>query len=81
MNTKPYNKMTPREHIIETVVSRIKCGRATDIHAAIEGYVEQYANPYRVGRLSIGAKVYIWYEDSTYEQRERLIKEIERRVK
>ena len=74
---KPYSKMTPREHIIETVVSRIKCGRATDAHAAVEGYVAQIDHRWPA---STGSNVYNWYKASTDGQRERLIREIERKA-
>lgn len=78
--SKRYVDMTPREHIIETVVGRIKCGRVNDIHAAIEGLAEEGTKAPTVGHLSVAAKIHRWYEDSTYAQRERLIRAIEKRV-
>ena len=78
--SKPYAKMTPREHIIETVVSRIKCGRASDIHATIEGLAAEGESWARAGHQTTEASIYKWYGDSTYEQRERLIKAIQRRI-
>ena len=74
---KPYSKMTPREHIVDTVVSRIKYGHAADAHAAIEGYVAEQHHRYPDSAKS---SVYDWYANSTYEQRERLIREIERKA-
>lgn len=61
--------MTPREHIIESVTSRIKCGRATNVHEAIEGYVEDVKG--------VALK---YYEGATYAAIGRLIKAIERRA-
>ena len=70
MKTKPYSQMTPREHIIETVYSRIKCGRAANnVHEAIEGYV-----------FGAGGAVQRYYESASYEAIDRLIKTIERRI-
>lgn len=79
--SKPYAQMTPREHIIETVVSRIKAGRATDIHASVEGLAAEGESWARAGHQTTSADVYKWYADSTYEQRERLFRAIERRVR
>lgn len=75
-----YFQKTPRQHIVDTITSRIKCGRATDIHAAIEGFISENADSARAGHNSVGASIYNWYIGSTYEQRERLIKEIERHI-
>lgn len=80
MNNKPYAKMTPREHIIDTVVSRIKCGRATDIHATIEELAAEGESWARAGHNTTSASIYQWYGDATYEQIDRLIKAIQRRV-
>ena len=78
---KPYAKMTPREHIIETVAGRIKCGRASDVHEAIEGLAAEGESYARAGRQTDSANIYQWYADSTYKQRERLIRAIERKIK
>jgi len=78
---KPYAKMTPREHIIETVVCRIKCGRASDIHETVEGLAAEGESWARAGHQTDSADIYKWYADSTYEQRERLFRAIERRVR
>lgn len=66
--TSPIAAQTPRERIIDTIVGRIKCGRANDIHAAIEGYVYQASG-----------EVQRYYETASYAARERLIRAIERK--
>lgn len=77
---KPYNKMTPREHLIAATVSRIKAGRATNPHETIEGIVAEGEKAARAGHLTTGAEMYKWYVDATYAQIGRVIMAVEREV-
>lgn len=78
--SKTYAQMTPREHIIATVVSKIKSGRASDIHATIEGLAAEGESYARAGHNTTEASIYQWYGDATDTQIDRLIRDIKKQV-
>lgn len=78
MKAKPYAKLTPRERLFNAAVDRIKAGRASNPHETLDGIAMEGESAARAGHRTFGAEIYKWYVDSTYEQRERLIRQVEK---